>query len=529
MIMKNKSGRAIRILWRLFIGGGLLSTSCIMTTAAEPPRLFSAFGNRKAEKPAEESSREGRRFSKNREFILPFHLTETEKQQVAQVHLYVRGPAEAWRRHDSQEPLAGKFRFMVPVDGEYWFNIVTSDKQGRLSPPDVNTMAPALRVMVDTLAPVVQLTPQNHENAICALLACDDRHLDPALVKVEYQIEGKPWIEIKPASGQTRLYPLPSGGAVPCKVRAMATDMAGNVGMAELAIGMPPGSTSTATKPTTSDNELTPVAVMPNAPTTESGNSPRLVANPRTTIDYKIEGVGPSGISKIEIWLTNDGGKTWARKGEDSDLQSPATVDLPAEGVFGVVIHAVNGSGGGDPPPGPNHPADAWIELDSTRPQARIINVKPANNESGAGLDIAYTVSDKNLSRQAVTLLVSNRKGGPWTPLVQRAANDGMYHWQIPRHAGFEFYFRLEATDLAGNVGVSETEQPTRFDTSRPKGRVIQVRSESDGTRIPPENVPVVVPAAVSVPTPITAPITPPKMIDLPGFPPPTPPGQTPR
>jgi hypothetical protein len=113
--------------------------------------------------------------------------------------------------------------------------------------------------------------------------------------------------------------------------------------------------------------------------------------------------------------------------------------------------------------------------------------------------------------------------------LVQRAANDGMYHWQIPRHAGFEFYFRLEATDLAGNVGVSETEQPTRFDTSRPKGRVIQVRSESDGTRIPTENAPVVVPAAVSVPTPITAPITPPKMIDLPSFPPPTPPGQTPR
>jgi hypothetical protein len=298
-------------------------------------------------------------------------------------------------------------------------------------------------------------------------------------------------------AAQNRLYALPGAGALPCRVRAMATDMAGNVGMAELSIGMPPGSATATTKPAMPDQELSRVAAIPNTPTPDAGNTPRLISNPRTTIDYKIEGVGPSGISKIEIWLTNDGGKTWARKGEDADLQSPATVDLPAEGVFGVVIHAVNGSGGGDPPPGPNHPADAWIELDSTRPQARIINVKPANNENGAGLDIAYAVSDKNLARQPVTLLVSNRKGGPWTPLVQRAANDGNYHWQIPRHAGFEFYFRLEAMDLAGNIGVSETEQATRFDTSRPKGRVIQVRSESDGARIPTESVPVVVPAAV--------------------------------
>ncbi len=529
MTMKHQQDRITSIFWRVAMGTGLLTTCGMMAVAAEPPRLFPSFGNRKAEKPAEESPREGRRFSKNREFVLPFHLTEIEKQQVAHVHLYVRGPSEAWRRHDSQEPGAGKFRFMVPVDGEYWFNIVTSDKQGRLSPPDINTMAPALRVMVDTLAPVVQLTPQNNENALCAQLTCDDRHLDPALIKVEAQIDGKPWVEIKPMAAQNRLYALPGAGALPCRVRAMATDMAGNVGMAELSIGMPPGSATATTKPVMPDQELSRVAAIPNTPTPDTGNTPRLISNPRTTIDYKIEGVGPSGISKIEIWLTNDGGKTWARKGEDADLQSPATVDLPAEGVFGVVIHAVNGSGGGDPPPGPNHPADAWIELDSTRPQARIINVKPANNENGAGLDIAYAVSDKNLARQPVTLLVSNRKGGPWTPLVQRAANDGNYHWQIPRHAGFEFYFRLEAMDLAGNIGVSETEQATRFDTSRPKGRVIQVRSESDGARIPTESVPVVVPAAVSSPTLPPEPMNPPKMIDLPGFPPPLAPGQSPR
>lgn len=505
--------RVLPVALHFSLGLGL-TVAAIPHARAAPPALFPGFGARKQEKPAEDGGKENRRFSKNREFILPFNLSDAEKTQVTQVNLFVRTPGEGWRKHDSLDPSAGRFRFMVPADGEYWFNIVTSDKQGRLNPVDTNNMVPALRVMVDTQPPLVELAPKQAGNEIRALLTCDDRHLDTGSIKVEIQESGKPWRELQAIAGHPGHYPVPAGES--CRLRAQAADFAGNIGTAELVVGNPPASA-----PVLAQNSMPPVAKVAtqvsSAPSTTQqpvpgAAIPRIVNSPRATLDYKIDGVGPSGVSKVEIWITADGGKTWSRKGEDSDMVSPALVDLPGEGVHGLIVHAVNGSGGGDPPPGPNTPPDIVLEVDSTRPSTRIVGVKPSGQEAAGGIDISYEVTDKNLGAQPVTLLVASRKGGPWTPLAQRVANTGTFRWDVPRHAGFEFHFRVEAVDLAGNIGAAETDQPVRFDTSRPKAKVIQVRTEA-------ETVSQVVPAAGSVPAavPPASPEEAPKMIDLPG------------
>ena len=499
--------------WRLSLGLGLAGTLAQQALAA-PPALFSGFGGRKQEKPSEETPKDGRRFSKNREFILPFNLTDAEKAQVAQVHLFVRTPGEAWRKHDTLDPSAGKFRFMVPADGEYWFNIVTTDKQGRLNPAETNNMPPALRVVVDTQPPVVELSAKQAGNDLQAHLVCDDRHLDKGSIKVEIQETGKAWRELQPIAGHPTHYPIPAGDS--CRLRAQASDLAGNISTSELSIGNPPQSApAVAQSPMPVLAQVaTHAQVAPVAPQFNSGQTlPRIVNSPRTTLDYKIDGVGPSGVSKVEIWITGDGGKTWARRAEDPDMISPAVVDLPGEGVHGLIVHAVNGSGGGDPPPGPNTPPDIVLEVDTTRPATRIVGIKPPGMEAAGAIDIAYEVTDKNLGPQPVTLLVASRKGGPWTPLAQRVANSGTYRWDVPRHAGFEFHFRVEAVDLAGNIGSAETEQAVRFDTSRPKAKVVQVRSEvaeSAG-----QLVPAAAPAPVAIPQ--TPPEEAPKMIDLPG------------
>lgn len=496
--------------WRLSLGLGLAGTLAQQALAA-PPALFSGFGGRKQEKPAEDNGKDGRRFSKNREFILPFNLTDAEKAQVAQVHLFVRTPGEAWRKHDTLDPSAGKFRFMVPADGEYWFNIVTADKQGRLNPAETGNMSPALRVVVDTQSPLVELAPKQVGVALQAHLVCDDRHLDKGSIKVEIQEGGKPWRELPPIAGHPFHYPIPTGE--PCRLRAQASDLAGNIGASELSIGAPPPSVPAVAQ--SSMPVLAPAAThAQGAPPANQGQTlPRIVNSPRATLDYKIDGVGPSGVSKVEIWVTGDGGKTWILKGEDPDMISPAVIDLPGEGVHGLIVHAVNGSGGGDPPPGPNTPPDIVLEVDTTRPLARFLGIKPSGMEAAGGIDIAYEVNDRNLSHQPVTLLVASRKGGPWTPLAQRVVNSGTFRWDVPRHAGFEFHFRVEAVDLAGNIGSAETEQAVRYDTSRPKAKVVQVRSEA--TESTGQVVPATSPAPVAIPQPL--PEEAPKMIDLPG------------
>ena len=506
--------RYFPVAWRLSLGLGIAVTMAHEAVGA-PPSLFAGFGGRKQEKATDDGGKDGRRFSKNREFILPFNLTDSEKAQVAQVHLFVRTPGEAWRKHDSLDPSAGKFRFMVPADGEYWFNIVTADKQGRMNPSDTTNMPSALRVVVDTQAPLVELAPKQAGNELHAHLVCDDRHLDKGSIKVEIQEAGKAWREIQPIAGHPFQYPVPAGEA--CRLRAQAADLAGNIGTGELSIGNPPPSTPSvapSSMPVLAQAaNLVPAApVPPQAKTAQA--LPRLVNSTRTTLDYKIEGVGPSGVGKVEIWITGDGGKTWNRKSEDPDMISPAVVELPGEGVHGLIVHAVNGSGGGDPPPGPNTPPDIVLEVDSTRPTARIVGLKPSPSEAVGAIDIAYEVADKNLGPQPVTLLVASRKGGPWTPLAQRVANTGTYRWDVPQHAGFEFHFRIEAIDMAGNIGAAETDQAVRFDTSRPKAKVIQVRTE------PAESAGQVVPATTGpAPSniPQQQPEEAPKMIDLPG------------
>ncbi|MFM7538094.1 MAG: hypothetical protein ACKO9Z_00370 [Planctomycetota bacterium] len=510
--MKRPSAsRAIWLAWRLVFGIGLAGVVSPHAWSA-PPVLF-PFGGRKQEKPPEDGGKDGRRFSRNREFILPFNLTESEKSHVSQVHLFVRAPGEPWRRHDSLEPSAGKFRFMVPADGEYWFNIVTADRQGRLNPADTAFMPAALKVVVDTQAPLVELSPKTMGSELVAHLACDDRHLDTSSIRVEIREGSKPWKELQALEGHPRHYPVPAGE--PCRLRAHASDLSGNAATAELSIGNPP--------PTVAATTPVPDRAVPSlaqaggfapvpAPIAPRADAPKLINSPRTTLEYKIEGVGPSGVSKVEIWLSSDAGKTWARKGEDSDMISPAVIDLPGEGVFGLIVHAVNGSGGGDPPPGPNTPPDVLLEVDSTRPLTRILGVKPSGPDAMGAVDIAYEVTDKNLAAQPVTLLVASRKGGPWIPLAQRVANSGNFRWEVPRHAGFEFHFRLEAVDLAGNIGSAETDQPVRFDTSRPKAKVVQVRADL-------ETPGQVVPAAATTPAqPAPAPELP-KMIELPGSP----------
>src|SRR5207247_1328302 len=100
-----------------------------------------------------------KRYTKNPQFLLPFRLTEAEKQTVREVKLFVKTPSESWNCRESATPAQTQFAYRAPQDGEYWFNIVIIDRDGRAG-PDVTQQPPALVVVVDTLPPELQLSLQ---------------------------------------------------------------------------------------------------------------------------------------------------------------------------------------------------------------------------------------------------------------------------------------------------------------------------------------------------------------------------------
>jgi len=43
---------------------------------------------------------------------------------------------------------------------------------------------------------------------------------------------------------------------------------------------------------------------------------------------YNVEQVGPSGVSRAELWVTRDDGRTWTKWAEDEDRKSPFSVNV---------------------------------------------------------------------------------------------------------------------------------------------------------------------------------------------------------
>jgi hypothetical protein len=193
-------------------------------------------------------------------------------------------------------------------------------------------------------------------------------------------------------------------------------------------------------------------------------------------LEYDVESVGPSGIARVELWGTRDGGRTWTSFGRDNDKQSPFLVRVPEEGIYGFSIAVQSGVGLGDEPPRPGSPAQVWIGVDLTKPLARILSAEQVPGSGPGQLVIRWQAEDWMLAARPIGLYYSPSREGPWSPIATGLANTGQYAWALDRRAPEQLFLRLEARDEAGNVGIFETPLPVSIDQRRPQGRIRQVR-----------------------------------------------------
>jgi hypothetical protein len=468
-------------------------------------------------------------------FKLPLQVDDQERTRLREVQLYVKnGPSGTWNLKESVPPTQKEFILRGLQDGEYWFTLVTVDKSGQLTPVDLTQEPPALIVIIDKQPPEVDVHPLAGGPGQ-TLLQCDVRDANPDLTKtkLEYLAADRSWKALEPVPNQVGLFQASDPAALHGVIRATAADRAGNTTTREINLHaatvtptvevnniapapteirtdklpvppveirpekLPPpivdmkperlNAPATDVKPDKvppptveihSDKALTSFNPEPTATATgakHAGPVRQFVNSTHATLKYQIDQTGPSGIGKVEVWITQDDGQTWRKLCDDPRRKSPVEIDLPGEGVFGISLAVTNGNGNGGEPPAKGDTPDWLIEVDTTKPAAQLKSVHPGTGTEVGQFVISWTASDKNLKSAPVDLMYANKIEGPWLPIVKGLKNDGMYKWPGPRDETGQFYVRLEVSDQAGNSTVCTTPQPVILDRSRPKAHVIGV------------------------------------------------------
>lgn len=212
------------------------------------------------------------------------------------------------------------------------------------------------------------------------------------------------------------------------------------------------------------------------------GERPQMTRVRRFNLDYSVDAVGPGGVEKVELWITRNSGRDWELWGVDEDRETPLLVDMESEpeGIYGFRIVIVGNNGLASQTPRSGEPADLWIGIDSTQPEAEITTAAYGAGADAGHLDIQWNVQDDYLGPRPITLKFSDDPDGEWTTIAAGLRNTGQYLWRVDSRIPEQFYLRLEARDEAGNVAVYDLDQPLASAGMTPKGHIRTVAPVSE-------------------------------------------------
>jgi hypothetical protein len=422
---------------------------------------------------AQGTASDGVYYTRQPGFLIPFQ-TESADRRIQHVLLHVSEDlGKTYQNVATAGPQDRAFRFQARRDGWYWFTVQTVDAENRHYPPNLSQAQPGLKVCVDTQPPVVVLRPARL-TGYAAGVEWDlrDENLDLVTLQVDYRSAGgREWVPLpiqQLAVGQHGWNP-PAGGQV--EVRLRVRDKAGNAG-----------------EGTTSVNAGPARPGMAAGPESVRGNL-MMVNKRRIALNYKIDDVGPSEVAGVEVWYTNDSGKTWNRYEQEAPRNPPFIVTVAGEGRYGFTLIARSGAGRGELPPRPGDLPQVWVEVDETPPNIRILGVDVGQGAEAGMIAVRWSASDKYLSSAPIAISYAANRDGPWTPVATSLPNTGRHVWHKGDDVPFKFFLKIEATDQAGNVGSDQTPKEVNSDLSIPKARVLTIEPAA-GAAPAPESAP---------------------------------------
>lgn len=494
---------------------------------------------------------------KDRNISIPIRIRPERQADISELILYVSiDQGKVWSQAGRATPDMQTFSYSAASDGQYWFNVVVVNKAGQRDPADINTAPPQLKVQIDSQKPALRLLSADRAGED-VVVTWDAQEQFPKLetLKLEYRPHDAA------AGGMAFNVPVNTGLSGQARFKAntigsmtlvmQMQDQAGNLGTVQRDL---PAATIAAAAPATlptpvaSPGTVNPSVPEPVAPTpamnntvsaavmtADAGTSSSLVPvasnraaaaaaySPNTLtqtgvppyrgdlkppiftndgqigLEYEVERLGLSGVSKIEVWITGDDGKTWLKWREiirpDAASRQPLSIPLPEqEGVFGFRLAVYSGTQLTAGSPQSGDAPDERVNVDRTRPLVTLY--KPESDPSQANaLVLQWSVKDTNLAEKPIRLQWAESPTGEWHDITPPAGvtNAGRYAWVPPANVPLKVHLRISAEDLAGNIGEAVSDKPELVDLNKPIGRIKGVIDPK--RRAPGPNPPMTVPA----------------------------------
>ena len=410
------------------------------------------------------------------------------------------------------------FRFDAVRDGEYEFALQYSYPDGTVSPTR-EQLSPVQRVVIDTTPPSVRVNPVG--NGV-EWVATDD-HLDPRSVVLECKWPASAeWTPINRAFKTADRYgwEIPPGKTL--EVRVSAKDQAGNKGSSPI-VRVPDVGGLGASFPKPGLPDWPPGNPDPLKAGGGGLPQPRIdyVSGKDVTIEYTIQRMGRYGIKSAHLFVQKPQTGQWELASKTDVNLTPANKEqslalkykADREGTYGFYVILESGAGQKADDPRRDDPPMSYVVVDESRPDVKITDVQVRPGGRGPVVEITWAAVDQNLMANPIKIEYSiDQNAKNWQPITKTPEKNntsrttGRVSWEVPDENLWKFWVRVQATDLAGNVGEAVTEKAVIVDLEKPAAGINRVRG---GTGSP---VPVPMPGSGNSPLPMLPDMPPDKM-----------------
>jgi tetratricopeptide (TPR) repeat protein len=193
---------------------------------------------------------------------------------------------------------------------------------------------------------------------------------------------------------------------------------------------------------------------------------PIAVRSQQLALHYHFAGGGTS--TRVVLWYTRDRGATWHRFGEDPDGRSPFVFEAPAEGLYGFILIADDGSRTSSPDPRPNDTPQRWVFVDYTPPLLQWHAIEPDEDfATRRVLRLRWTAYDDHLLSRPITIAYQHSVDQQWQTIAEDLANTGRYDWTVPAELNGQVTLKITARDRGGHV-VERLYGPLRLSGATP-------------------------------------------------------------
>ena len=206
----------------------------------------------------------GLEYISSRQVLLTF--SSDNDAPVKAVDLWAsRDGGKTWQAKSTDRIGQNTLRYTTSEDGWHGFFLILRNSAGTSAQPPQSGHEPHLRVMIDTVAPTLQIhditspMPATPGELLTIRLSLIDKHLGEAGIRIFYRTQsGHEWTDggVVTVTDAEIAWRMPENVSGPFDLRLVATDLAGNRSIAELTdISVKITSDST-TEPTASNEDI---------------------------------------------------------------------------------------------------------------------------------------------------------------------------------------------------------------------------------------------------------------------------------